>query len=127
MNATCAMPVDKLAELAQVMPNWSGDRHRAEWTGMFESLSGTTVSCQVMEKSYLLDLYRARLESASVRGDDGLDGLDQAVGLLEASTESHVAFVLISWHGRGFFLWLNRDLSRLVAYWRAVDARGESE
>ena len=122
MNDNCSVSVDQLAEFTRES-SWSGYRHRGEWLDMFASLSGTSVPCQVVEREYVLGIYGARLESAIARGDGGLDGLDQAVNWLDASADTHFVFAFISWQGRGFFLWLSEDASRLVAYWRGVDAR----
>ena len=126
MNETLSISAERLAELFRRSQDWPEYPYKDEWTAMFESLSGTTVSCRLTEKNYILDLYRARLESASARGDNGLGGLDGAVSLLTASVESCFAFTLISWRGRGFFLWLSADASSLVASWRAIDARSDT-
>jgi hypothetical protein len=90
---------------------------------MFDSLATTTVRWQSMDREYALDLYGRRLESALARGDDGLDGLDQAVGLLRDSSRPTFAFVFIACGGYAYFIWLDRDLSEVIAYWRGVDAR----
>ena len=125
MNDGSMVSVDQLAEFTREL-DWSEYQYRDDWLEMFASLSGASVPCQVLERDYVLDMYRRRLESAIARGDGGLNGLDHAVSWLEASVDTHFVFVLISWEGRGFFLWLSQDASKLVAYWLGVDVRGRA-
>ncbi len=94
---------------------------------MFDSLSGTSVRWQSVDRAYVLGLYGGRLASAVERGEDGLDGLDRAVAQLRESTEPSFAFVFIARNGNGFFLWLDPELSKVIAYWRGVESRHAME
>ncbi|MFG1610651.1 hypothetical protein [Actinoplanes sp. NPDC049265] len=115
--------VSRLRSLAGVALAREGCRNGDAWGDMFDDLGNASLPLQVMPRGYAIELYRRRLQVASVVSSDGLDGLAHVVDLLECASDADLAHVLISWHGSGYFLWLDPDANKVIAFWVSRDKR----
>jgi hypothetical protein len=115
-----------VADVVRASVQWPDFPNRAAWEDMFDSLADLSITGRLTDREYLVELYRRRLEHAGPSDQDSLDGLRRALESLGSSTEPQLCFIISTWQGHGYFIWLDRQATSLVAYWRAVDARGRT-
>ena len=122
MTGVLWLAPESLAELLTAFPRWAADAERDSWARMLAAVDDGEIKCTVIDTVYVRDLNRRRRDSARARGDERIAAaLDAVLDQVDSIDEPTLAMLVKAWNGYVYLAWLDRDLTRVVAYLRLPD------